>query len=133
MIRQVSFGQIVLDDSVTLGLRDKFINSLRVTPVVALEVARIISGIKYYVDISSGGKEIYFLVVHGDMTTLQDIRRASFQEFPEYYITASSDDIKNNIEQACVVITLGSEKEMEELGEPTHTFLLFCLKKKTIM
>ena len=121
------------DSQQTFDLRTKFLNSLQITPIVALEIARIIQAMIELIKYNKDASELYFTVVHGDKVRWQDIKSAMQIEFPNYNIKISKiNNIDHQNKEVFLVVAAGPEEELSQLGDVTHTFAKFNLKNETV-
>ncbi len=114
------------DSKNTFLIRNDILRSLRVTPVVALELARIIQAIDPRMEDSP---EVFScVVVHGSKVTLRDIKAATAHRYPTYASTVEMFILgseRSSEDPELIIVVAGSDEELSQLGRTVTTLIRF--------
>ncbi len=119
-------SQIVGDSEESLHNRAEIMEVFKFSPIIALELSRILEGIKHALK-TINQERLICPLIHGDKVTIDNIESVVMKFLPEYTMQITKKlgvDAKYRNWPTAVVCAAGSEEELSQLGEVTTTHLI---------
>lgn len=116
-------AQTVGDSEESLQNRAEIMEVFKFSPIISLELSRILQGIKHALKTTSQ-EHIICSLIHGDKVTVDNIKVVVIKFLPEYKLQINKEGFHHTNWPVNVVCAAGSEEELSQLGEVTITHLI---------
>lgn len=119
-------AQTVGDSEESLQNRTEIMEVFKFSPIISLELSRILQGIKHALK-TTNQERLICPLIHGDKVTIDNIKIVMMKFLPEYTMQITKKlgvDAKYRNWPINVVCAAGSEEELSQLGEVTITHLI---------